>query len=197
MGAAAIQALAAEMRGEAPTPTATVPFRLMTTHGVFLPSAPKATLVVHEDKTESSKRNVTLAKDDFLIPDVGMIMVAVDPTRAPGFAGQPITQKYWLGRYEVTQKEWTALMGSNPSQFRGDDLPVDNVSWNDAMDFCRKLNDREQAAGHVKKRYVYTLPTEAQWGYACRAGSADDFCGAKSSYVGWSAENRGAIGPET
>jgi formylglycine-generating enzyme required for sulfatase activity len=70
---------------------------------------------------------------------------------------------------EVTQVQWRAVMGDNPSYFKGDDLPVENVSWNDVQDFLRKLNQRDPGKG-------YRLPTEAEWEYACRAGSTARWC---------------------
>ncbi len=69
---------------------------------------------------------------------------------------------YYIGKFEVTQEVWKAVMGSNPSYFQGDDYPVEQVSWNDIQTFLTKLN---QMTG--KK---YTLPTEAQWEYAARGG---------------------------
>ncbi len=80
-----------------------------------------------------------------------------------------ITKPFQFGRYEVTQAEYERVMGNNPSQFRGDpNRPVDNVSWYDAMEFCRRLGElpKEKAVGDL-----YRLPTEAEWEYACRAGS--------------------------
>jgi formylglycine-generating enzyme required for sulfatase activity len=82
-----------------------------------------------------------------------------------------LSKGYWLGKHEVTQAQWQALMGNNPSNFKGSSLPVENVSWNDAMEFCRKLTQRERAAGRLPEGLAYTLPTEAQWEYACRAGT--------------------------
>ena len=82
-----------------------------------------------------------------------------------------LTQGYWLGRYEVTQAQYEAVMEKNPSKFKGADLPVEKVSWYNAMDFCAKLTDIERAAGRLPEGYEYTLPTEAQWEYACRAGT--------------------------
>ena len=80
-----------------------------------------------------------------------------------------ITQGFWMGRYEVTQGEWEAVMGVNPSRFSncGWDCPVESVSWDDVQEFIGRLNERETASG-----YVYRLPTEAEWEYAARAGSA-------------------------
>jgi formylglycine-generating enzyme required for sulfatase activity len=71
--------------------------------------------------------------------------------------------EFWLGETEVTQAQWEKIMGSNPSSFRGSDLPVEQVSWNDVQEFIRKLNRR------TGKRF--RLPTEAEWEYAARAGT--------------------------
>ncbi len=86
-----------------------------------------------------------------------------------------LTKGYWLGKYEVTQAQYEAVMGENPSRFKGDDLPVEMVSWKDAMAFCAKLTEIEKAAGRLPEWYEYTLPTEAQWEYACRAGTTTAF----------------------
>lgn len=80
---------------------------------------------------------------------------------------------FWLGKTEVTQAQYEAVMGKNPSSFKkaGPTAPVENVSWLDAVAFCRKLNAREAAAGRLPKGYAYALPTEAQWEFAYRAGT--------------------------
>ena len=76
-----------------------------------------------------------------------------------------IEKAFYMGKYEVTQAQWRAVMGDNPSYFEGDDnLPVEQVSWDDAQEFIRKLNAKE---GTDK----YRLPSEAEWEYACRAGT--------------------------
>ena len=75
-----------------------------------------------------------------------------------------IEKAFYMGRYEVTQKQWRAIMGDNPSYFVGDDLPVEQVSWDDVQEFIKKLNEKE---GTNK----YRLPSEAEWEYACRAGT--------------------------
>lgn len=74
---------------------------------------------------------------------------------------------YWLGKYEVTQKQWQSVMGSNPSDFKGDSLPVESVSWKDCQEFVAKVDAicRRQLGGGAR------LPTEAEWEYACRAGT--------------------------
>ncbi|MEE1297466.1 MAG: SUMF1/EgtB/PvdO family nonheme iron enzyme, partial [Muribaculaceae bacterium] len=77
-------------------------------------------------------------------------------------AHQVTLSDYYIGRYEVTQKEWQAVMGDNPSKFYGDNLPVDYVSWNDCQDFINKLN---QLTG-----LKFRLPTEAEWEFAARGG---------------------------
>ena len=79
-----------------------------------------------------------------------------------------LTQPFELGVYEVTQEQYEGVMGTNPSRFTGRQNPVDRVSWDDAVEFCRKLSalPAEKKAG-----YVYRLPTEAEWEYSCRAGT--------------------------
>lgn len=81
---------------------------------------------------------------------------------------------FWIGQTEVTQAQWKSVMGNNPSRFKGDSLPVECVSWDEAMEFCRKLTERERKKG-LPEDYKFTLPTEAQWEYACRAGTTMRF----------------------
>jgi formylglycine-generating enzyme required for sulfatase activity len=96
-----------------------------------------------------------------------------------------ISQDYYLGVTEVTQAQYEKMMGKNPSYFQGakvgnanTDLPVENVSWDDAVEFCKKLSDlpEEKKAGRV-----YRLPTEAEWEYACRSGSKSAYSFGESS----------------
>ncbi len=83
-----------------------------------------------------------------------------------------ISQGFWLARTPVTQGQWQALMGNNPSEFKGSmELPVETVSWDDAAEFCNKLNAQE----NLPSGFRYALPTEAQWEYACRAGTTTPF----------------------
>ncbi|MEI8241566.1 MAG: formylglycine-generating enzyme family protein, partial [Actinomycetota bacterium] len=82
-----------------------------------------------------------------------------------------ITKPFYLGKYEVTQEQWKAVMGNTPSYFKGPKNPVENVSWNVCQEFLVKLNAK--AGGQGGK---FVLPTEAQWEYACQAGSTGIFC---------------------
>ena len=115
-------------------------------------------------------------------------------SRSGGSDEQPVTtvtlSPFWLAKTEVTQAQWEALMGSNPSYFKGGQLPVENVSWDDAMEFCRKLTERERQAGRLPTGTIYTLPTEAQWEYACRAGTTGDYAGGLDA-MAWYSKNSG------
>lgn len=96
-----------------------------------------------------------------------------------------LSQGFFMGRYEITQAEYEAVMGSNPSRnLSYDNLPVDNVTWYDALQFCRKLTELERAAGRLPAGHFYRLPTEAEWEYAVRAGSTNRlFFGHESDYA--------------
>ncbi|MBN2181354.1 MAG: SUMF1/EgtB/PvdO family nonheme iron enzyme [Sedimentisphaerales bacterium] len=78
-----------------------------------------------------------------------------------------ISKGFWMGAYEVTQAQYESVMEKNPSFFKGDNLPVEMVSWNDAMEFCRRLSQKEGK--------IYRLPTEAEWEYACRANTTTQY----------------------
>ena len=101
---------------------------------------------------------------------------------------------YYINRYEVTQAEWKAVMGSNPSNFKGDDLPVEQVSWNDCQTFIRKLN--------TLTGKNFRLPTEAEWEFAARGGnnshgykySGSDDIGSVAWYIGNSVDKTHPIG---
>ena len=147
----------------------------------------------------------TIAKDtdeNRSITDLGLKLIWIGPgSFAMGNAQvgegdeKPVTEVsisrgFWLGRTEVTQAQWRAIMGKNPARFQGDELPVEAVSWHEAMEFCRKLTQRESAVGRLPSGYAYTLPTEAQWEYACRAGTAGNHAG-DPERMAWYAANSG------
>ncbi len=83
-----------------------------------------------------------------------------------------LTQPFEPGVYEVTQEQYEKVMGKNPSEYTGPQNPVEQVSWDDAVEFCQKLSS---LTAEEKSGYVYRLPTEAEWEYACRAGTKTEY----------------------
>ena len=98
------------------------------------------------------------------------------------------TQCFGLGQTEVTQSQYEAIMGNNPSRFKDARLPVERVSWEEAVTYCKRLTTRERAAGRLPAGFEYTLPTEAEWEYACRADTRGGFAG-ELDRMGWYLEN--------
>jgi len=99
-----------------------------------------------------------------------------------------LTRGYWLGKYEVTQRQWKSVMGNNPSHSKGPDRPVESVSWEDCQRFIAKVNAaaRRQFGGGAR------LPTEAEWEYACRAGTTGPYAGnGNLDDMGWYDGNSG------
>ena len=101
-----------------------------------------------------------------------------------------LTRGFWMSDHETTQAEYESVMGSNPSWFKGSTLPVENVSWDDAVSYCAKLSARELAAGRIVAGQAYRLPTEAEWEYAARAGTTGAYAGELGS-MGWYDANSG------
>jgi len=101
-----------------------------------------------------------------------------------------ITRPFWLGRTEVTRGQWKRLMGRDPSEWQnegGDDRPVEAVSWLDAIDFCKRLT--EEMRSELPAGYAFTLPTEAEWEYACRAGTTGEYAGNLDALAWYGAKN--------
>jgi formylglycine-generating enzyme required for sulfatase activity len=124
-------------------------------------------------------------------PGVHLDMMKINPgtytmgspatERGHGQLEEPLTKvtishSFYLGRYPVTQLQYEAIKGVNPSRFKDPNRPVDQVSFVDAEFFCRDLTARERAAGRLSTDEVYRLPTDPEWEYACRAGSSTAYC---------------------
>lgn len=126
----------------------------------------------------------------WVVPYVGTRMVPV--AAGPFMMGSPppeaerlpeegprtevrISRPFWIGSHEVTQAEYEGVMGRNPSTYSGPSRPVENVTWNDAVTFAQRINERERRAGRLPAGYEYRLPTEAEWEYAARAGTQAPF----------------------
>ena len=140
-------------------------------------------------QVEAQDERVAPFGDKYTIPDLDLTMIWVEP--GSFMMGSPETEKlragnetqhkvtltngFYLGKYELTQAQWKKVMGSDPSRFKGTDRPVENVSWNDAVAFCKKLTEMEKKLGRVPKGMAYQLPSEAQWEYACRAGTTTKY----------------------
>ena len=126
----------------------------------------------------------------FKVSGVGIEMIWIDPGTftmgsPPSENGRQdveaqveveLTRGYWLGQHEVTQGQWSQVMGATPwpkgrSFKEGDRYPATYVSWGKAVEFCARLSYLERAAGRLGEDEQYYLPTEAQWEYACRAGT--------------------------
>jgi formylglycine-generating enzyme required for sulfatase activity len=99
-----------------------------------------------------------------------------------------ISRGFWLGKCEVTQKEWRDVMKLSPSHYRGGRRPVEFITWKAAEEFCHRITVRERLAGRLPRGYVYRLPTEAEWEYACRLG-VENTIATVTPDTGWYAVN--------
>ena len=100
-----------------------------------------------------------------------------------------LTEGFWMAKYEITEALYKKVMATCPSS-NGDNMPVCHVNWENAMTFCEYLTDQEKKAGRLPSGYKYTLPTEAQWEYACRAGTTGMYnVDADVNEIGWFSEN--------
>jgi formylglycine-generating enzyme required for sulfatase activity len=128
-----------------------------------------------------------VAGQPWVVSDAGLEMKSIKPGtfrmgkgHQRGLTGPEtevtLSEPFWLGRTEVTQGQWVKIMGVNPSYNQGDNqLPVEQVSWDDAMEFCRRLTFYGRLHHLLSDDWRYSLPTEAQWEFACRAGTTGDF----------------------
>ncbi len=143
---------------------------------------------------------------NFTVPGQAIAMVWIepgtllmsDPAGTNDDTWVTLTRGYWIGRTEVTQAQWQAVAAQIPvlqniplpSLYKGSERPVERITWDMAMTFCAKLNELEHAAGRLPADYEYTLPTEAQWEYAARAGTTGYYAGDIDA-MAWHAGNSG------
>jgi len=140
--------------------------------GMFAPSACKAGGWFFDCMVAGSDWENSLGMAFRLIPP-GSFQMGSPYNEADRYSDETqhsvtLTKGFWLGEYEVTQGEWVEVMGSNPSTFQGSRSAVDRLSWDECQRFISKMNTREPGV-------VYRLPTEAEWEYACRAGTTTPF----------------------
>ena len=182
---------------DAPEPSETVPLPTRTA----TPDAPQAsgvTQTVSQTSTPAADQEETITNSigmEFVLIPAGEFEMGSPEDEEDRWDREgpvhhvTIGKAFYMGRYEVTQKEWREVMGDNPSGFKGDDMPVEMVSWNDVQEFIRKLNEKE---GTDK----YRLPSEAEWEYACRAGTTTRYSfGDSESRLGdyaWYDDNSGS-----
>jgi formylglycine-generating enzyme required for sulfatase activity len=120
---------------------------------------------------------------DLFTNSVGMLLI-----KAGGF---------WVGKYEVTQKQFQKVAGSNPSAFSGEERPVDSVSWSDAMDFCQKLTEKDVKDKKLPGGYYYTLPTEDEWQTFSADASLDDAVTSLNAVPRQGTAPVGSLGPNS
>lgn len=154
---------------------------------------PVATIVSTIPVPVADQKTITnsIGIDFILIPagefDMGSPMGEKyrDPSEGPVHRVK-LTSAFYMGKYEVTQKQWREVMGNSPSHFKGDDLPVEQVSWENIQEFIKKLNEKESTA-------KYRLPSEAEWEYAARAGTNTTYSFGNNEseleYYGWYVDN--------
>ena len=104
-----------------------------------------------------------------------------------------LTRGFFLAETECTQGQWEAVMGGSPSNFKGTDRPVEQVSWGEALEYCQKLTTKQRAEGILPDGWEWRLPTEAEWEYAARAGTTGPRYGELEAIAWWS----GNSGSET
>ena len=148
---------------------------LVAYHVAFISCAVVLSCFIALSQGRASEKTYTnsIGMEFVLIPS-GSFMMGADQESEPADSDEaprhPVTisKAFYLGKFEVTQSQWVAVMGDNPSEFKGDNMPVGGISWDDAQSFLQKLNQME---GTDK----YRLPTEAEWEYAARAGTESTY----------------------
>ena len=162
---------------------AEVPSPVVANPGQLAPESPPL------DRRPAAPLEVHGVRIEFIAIPAGEFLMGCSPgdNECDGDERPPhrvrISKPFEMGKYEVTQAQWEAVMGSNPSRFKGPDRPVEQVSWEDAQQFITRLNARNDG-------YRYRLPTEAEWEYAARAGSTGKYYD-DLNQIAWYRDNSG------
>jgi formylglycine-generating enzyme required for sulfatase activity len=143
---------------------------LIVTLLVSLPASSRA-----QEDSPGTSDTTTSDSDTNAAPTLKDLMdVNSQVTNTVGMVLVKISSTEWVGMFDVTQDAYQSVMGSNPSAFQGTDHPVDSVTWNDAMAFCKKLTETEQKANQLPKGFIYTLPKQSEWEKFVDDASLDD-----------------------
>lgn len=163
-------------------------------YGLTVVASPIILISKEADKPKKESKGLVLdlpngVKLELVDIPAGSFMMGSDEYDSEKPIHQVTLKAFKMGKYPITQKQYLAVMGKNPSNFQGDEnLPVEKVSWDDAVAFCKKLS--EMTGQKVK------LPSESQWEYACRAGSTGKYCFgddvSKLENYAWYSENSGS-----
>ncbi len=149
------------------------------------------------DSSQPQEESLPVKSKPFVFnPSVNLI--AIDPGRYVRVTdlqqGISISQRFWIGSHEITQGEYESLMGQNPSFFKGEKLPVEKVSFDQAVAFCKALTIKDISENRIRQNMMYRLPSEAEWEFACLGGVTSPFSFGEvvqSDDYAWSAENAG------
>ena len=156
--------------------------------------AEKAAAEPKKEGAEPKKETAEAAAEDPKAKLLAMFKKEETITNTLGMVMVWVPKGYRVSRYEVTQREFEKIMKSNPSKFKGDSRPVENVTWEEAAEFCRKLTQKEQAEEKLPTSFHYALPTEEQWEYYVDEATLQE---AITSYLGdrRNTENVGGLAP--
>ncbi|CAN5503838.1 hypothetical protein BH10ACI1_BH10ACI1_17420 [soil metagenome] len=174
------------------TPKKTTTTKKPTTKPTTKPTVSKPTTTTKKTQKPVSKPQARFVAR---VPEIEMVKIPAGSFMMGSDNGEEdekpvhrvnISNSFYMGMYEVTQAQWKAVMGNNPSRFSscGGDCPVEQVSWDEVQSFIAKLNN-------LQSDYQYRLPTEAEWEYAARAGTTGDYYGNLDS-IAWYLSNSGS-----
>ena len=134
-------------------------------------------LTRYTKERDAHSRTATTPVETAFVTETGVTMLPVAAGKYKhGEMAIKLTKPFWISQHEITQLQWEELMRNNPASIQGNaHFPVDNLSYQEAVTFCKRLTNREKQKRTLPKGFVYRLPTEAEWAYVCRAGTTEPF----------------------